>query len=229
MDSSTHTRQSFTGRSTNMGANSNDLRVLDAGVVGPSDLDLPPRSLPLTFFDVLWLTSPPVERVFFYRLAADADVPAILSNLKASLSQALHAYYPLAGRLRLAPGTAARCGLRYQPGDGVSFTVAEYDHVGVGELATDEPTELARTPLLVQRLLEGGDAAWCSLCRPACCAVAASPFVLLRDRPPCRLRRRVLHALPPHVGVGGSVPRRHHRAGAPRHRPHLHPRPRRPL
>ncbi|KAM0924892.1 hypothetical protein ACQ4PT_004774 [Festuca glaucescens] len=104
--------------------------VVESTLVAPSPgtgaAPAPESSLPLTFFDVFWVNSPPVERVFFYRLAADADIPSILSNLKTSLSQVLHAYYPLAGRLRLTPGMADRYELYYQPGDGVTFTVAEY-------------------------------------------------------------------------------------------------------
>ena len=136
------------------------LSILETTLVAPSPsagAAPPESSLPLTFFDVLWLTSPPVERVFFYRLAADADVPAILSNLKTSLSQALHAYYPLAGRLRLTPGTADRYEVYYQPGDGVTFTVAEYrDDVDVDELAIDQPREIIRIAPLAPPLPKGG-------------------------------------------------------------------------
>ncbi|KAM0869069.1 hypothetical protein ACQ4PT_040930 [Festuca glaucescens] len=137
------------------------ISVLDTTLVRPSvtaGAALPESSLPLTFFDVLWLTSPPVERVFFYRLAADADVATILSNLKASLSQALHAYYPLAGHLRLKHGTADRYELHYHPGDGVTFTVAEYSNEGADfdELATDEPKKVAKIAPLAPTLPEGG-------------------------------------------------------------------------
>ncbi|XP_047092334.1 malonyl-CoA:anthocyanidin 5-O-glucoside-6''-O-malonyltransferase-like [Lolium rigidum] len=139
------------------------LSVLETTLVAPSPsagAALPESSLPLTFFDILWLTSPPVERrrVFFYRLTADADVATILSNLQASLSQALHAYYPLAGRLRLKPGTADRYELHYRPGDGVTFTVAEYSNDGADfdELATDEPKKVAKIAPLAPTLPEGG-------------------------------------------------------------------------
>ncbi|CAM0875067.1 unnamed protein product [Alopecurus aequalis] len=136
------------------------LSVLETTLVTPSPgtgATLPESSLPLTFFDVLWANSPPVERVFFYRLAADANVATILSNLKASLSQALHAFYPLAGRLRLTPGTADRYVIYYQPGDGVTFTVAEYrDDIDFDELVTDEPREVAKISPLAPPLPKGG-------------------------------------------------------------------------
>ena len=85
------------------------LCVLESAVVAPPPA--PETSLPLTFFDVYWLNSPPVERVFFYSLTPntggkDGVSSAILSTLRTSLAQALRAYFPLAGRLRHMPGTA---------------------------------------------------------------------------------------------------------------------------
>ncbi|KAJ1268439.1 hypothetical protein BS78_07G135300 [Paspalum vaginatum] len=135
------------------------LRVLDTAAVPPSPAPpgpAPPEcSLPLTFYDIFWLHSPPVERLFLYRLAPDADVPAILSGLKDSLSHAVRVFYPLAGRLRLTPGTSTRYELHYRPGDGVSFTVAEYD-AGVDALAADGPREVATVAPLVPPLPPGG-------------------------------------------------------------------------
>ncbi|GJN28224.1 hypothetical protein PR202_gb16323 [Eleusine coracana subsp. coracana] len=92
------------------------VRVVDTALVQPA-VPLPPEtSLPLTFFDIFWLHAPPVQRVLFYRLDAGADTDAIIPNLKRSLSQALRTFFPLAGRLRLAPGTANRYELHYRPG-----------------------------------------------------------------------------------------------------------------
>uniref|UniRef100_A0ACD5VDC2 Uncharacterized protein n=1 Tax=Avena sativa TaxID=4498 RepID=A0ACD5VDC2_AVESA len=135
-----------------------ELSVLESAVVTPSSPPAPETacSLPLNFFDVFWLNSPPVERVFFYHLTPGAadDITAILSNLKSSLSQALGVFYPLAGRLRLTPGTDDRYELHYHPGDGVTFTVAEYD-ADVNELSKDEPREVAKILPLVPPLPVG--------------------------------------------------------------------------
>ncbi|XP_047059611.1 phenolic glucoside malonyltransferase 1-like [Lolium rigidum] len=134
-----------------------ELSVLESAVVAPSS-PAPETtcSLRLNFFDVFWLNSPPVERVFFYRLTPGTgdDITSILSNIKSSLSQALGAFYPLAGRLRLTPATDDRYELHYQPGDGVTFTVAEYE-ADVDELAEDEPTEVAKILPLVPPLPVG--------------------------------------------------------------------------
>ncbi|KAI5021242.1 hypothetical protein ZWY2020_055087 [Hordeum vulgare] len=79
------------------------LTILESAVVAPPSA--PETSLPLTFFDVYCLNSPPVERVFFYRLTPGPDgIPsAIISSLRSSLSHALRAYFPLAGRRPPAP------------------------------------------------------------------------------------------------------------------------------
>ncbi|OEL30804.1 Malonyl-coenzyme A:anthocyanin 3-O-glucoside-6''-O-malonyltransferase [Dichanthelium oligosanthes] len=132
-------------------------RVLDDTTLVPPSPSPPETSLPLTFFDIIWLNSPPVERLFFYRLAPDADVATIISNLKDSLRQAVRAFYPLAGRLRLSPGTSDRYELYYRPGDGVAFTVAECnDDADIDGLATDEPREVAKIATLVPPLPDGG-------------------------------------------------------------------------
>ncbi|KAM0897942.1 hypothetical protein ACQ4PT_022237 [Festuca glaucescens] len=130
-------------------------RVLHTSLVAPSPAGtaLQESSLPLTSLDAIWLHAPPVERVFFYANATGNDV---LSNLKDSLSRTLRDFYPLAGRLRLTPGTPNRHELHYKPGDGVNFTVAEYHHAGFDELATDDPTEVAKILPLVPALQAGG-------------------------------------------------------------------------
>lgn len=165
-------------------------RVLESTVVAPPPA--PETSLPLTFFDVYWLNSPPVERLFFYRLTPGPDgVPsAIISSLRSSLSHALRAYFPLAGRLRLMPGTADRYELHYRPGDGVGFTVAEYA-ADVDELAADGPREVARILPLVPPLsagvgpvlalqatvLRGGLAVGISLHHAACDGASSTRFL----------------------------------------------------
>jgi hypothetical protein len=118
----------------------------------------PETSLPLTFFDVFYVHSPPVQRLFLYRLAPDADVAAIISNLRDSLHQALRAFYPLAGRVRLTPGTSDRYEMHYRPGDAVTFTVAECDDADTHfhGLTTDEPREVAKIATFVPPLPEGG-------------------------------------------------------------------------
>ncbi|KAA3459411.1 phenolic glucoside malonyltransferase 1-like [Gossypium australe] len=85
--------------------------------------------LPLTFYDILWLKIPPVERLFFYQL--DELTPAcfnsvILSKLKRSLFLTLVHYLPLAGNLKWPPNEPKPI-ILYTPNDGVSLTVAHSD------------------------------------------------------------------------------------------------------
>uniref|UniRef100_A0A0D9VG15 Uncharacterized protein n=1 Tax=Leersia perrieri TaxID=77586 RepID=A0A0D9VG15_9ORYZ len=153
-------------------------RVLRTARIAPSTNaaghPLPERAVPLTFLDAMWLHSPPVERVFFYRLGS-GDVDDVLSRLSDSLSRVLHDFYPLAGRLRRTPGKSNRYELFYQPGDGVSFTVAEHDGVGeVDELATDEPRDVAEIAPLVPELPKDGAvlAVQATVLPPACRGIA---------------------------------------------------------
>ena len=62
-------------------------------------------ALPLTFFDVPWIFTGPVERVFFYPYPHPPERfrAALLPRLVSSLSAALRAFYPL-----LLPGTSTR-------------------------------------------------------------------------------------------------------------------------
>lgn len=137
------------------------LRVLDTAVVTPSGPPLPPASLPLTSFDLQWIHAPPVERLLFYRRRHnDTTADQVTASLKASLSTALRLFFPLAGHLRVTPGTAtARHDIFYQPGDGVAFTLAEYEGA---DLASDHrPRQVAELAKLVPRLrsVDGAGAA----------------------------------------------------------------------
>ncbi|XBI42679.1 hypothetical protein VPH35_107535 [Triticum aestivum] len=150
------------------------LIVLETAVVAPLPAGVLETSLPLTFLDIIWLNSPPVERLFFYRLSP-CNRGHVLSNLKTSLSQALHAFYPLAGRLRLTPGTTDRYELHYCPGDGVAFTVTEYD-VDVDELVVDGPREVAKI-LPLATVLRGGLAVGMVLHHAACDGASSTRFL----------------------------------------------------
>ena len=75
------------------------VRVLDRIRVSPPP-PLPDSALPLTFFDVAWLFTGPVERLFFY---CHPDPAAALALLRSSLPVALCRFYPLAGTIRPHP------------------------------------------------------------------------------------------------------------------------------
>ncbi|PON73634.1 Transferase [Trema orientale] len=89
-----------------------------------------PKSVPLTFFDILWLRLPPVQRLFFYEFTNATTTSFfhsdILPRLKHSLSLTLQHFLPLAGNL-IWPKTSHKPVIVYAEGDAVTLTVAESD------------------------------------------------------------------------------------------------------
>ncbi|KAG6583447.1 Phenolic glucoside malonyltransferase 2, partial [Cucurbita argyrosperma subsp. sororia] len=87
-----------------------------------------PSSLPLTYFDLLWLRFYPVQRLFFYELPSNdiSFVDEIVPKLKSSLSLTLRHYLPLAGNLVWLPQSEFPT-IEFVDGDGVSLMVAESD------------------------------------------------------------------------------------------------------
>ncbi|XP_028776112.1 phenolic glucoside malonyltransferase 2-like [Neltuma alba] len=85
-------------------------------------------SLPLTFFDLLWVRFPPVERLFFYEFPhpPSSFFDSLLPKLKNSLSRTLHHFLPLAGNV-IWPPHSSKPFIHYVSGDGVSLTIAESD------------------------------------------------------------------------------------------------------
>ncbi|KAL2233985.1 UNVERIFIED_CONTAM: Malonyl-coenzyme:anthocyanin 5-O-glucoside-6-O-malonyltransferase [Sesamum indicum] len=86
------------------------------------------QSLPLTFFDVIWLYFHPIQRLLFYPSACSTTnfLETIVPNLKISLSQTLRNYLPLAGNIIHPLNSESDMPeFRYVPGDSVSVTFAE--------------------------------------------------------------------------------------------------------
>ncbi|XP_011090972.1 malonyl-coenzyme:anthocyanin 5-O-glucoside-6'''-O-malonyltransferase-like [Sesamum indicum] len=86
------------------------------------------QSLPLTFFDILWLYIHPTQRLLFYQFPCSAKdfLETIVPSLKKSLSRTLGNYLPLAGNLLIHPSNSGMPEFRYSPGDSVSVTFAEW-------------------------------------------------------------------------------------------------------
>lgn len=113
--------------------------------------------LPLTFFDVPWIFTGPVERVFLYTYphAVEHLAAHLLPSLASSLSAALHRFYPLLGRVR--PCSSGGGGGGYEfcstggDADRVELTVAESGD-DFEELAGGGPMDVRRLYSLVPRL-----------------------------------------------------------------------------
>ncbi|CAO2161704.1 unnamed protein product [Urochloa humidicola] len=144
------------------------VRVLERIPVSPSPPPPESAQLPLTFFDVAWLFTGPVERLFFFR---HGDPSSTLPLLRSSLAVALRRFYPLAGTIK--PHPPFLC-CSYSPGaDGLTFVVAESDRPDdFDRLVARAPRDLSLLRPLVPQLPPpaGGDGAF------AVAAVQATVF-----------------------------------------------------
>ncbi|BFG26533.1 hypothetical protein CerSpe_128070 [Prunus speciosa] len=128
------------------------VKVVEVCRVAPPPLPSPgsfasPSSLPLTFFDIRWLRFGPVQRLYFYQMPTYSETPLffdsiLVPKLKASLSNTLQHFLPLAGNLTW-PQDSKKPVLSYVQGDAVSLTVAEsnadFYHLSSGDFV--EATE----------------------------------------------------------------------------------------
>ncbi|CAL5191095.1 unnamed protein product [Lathyrus oleraceus] len=105
-------------------------KIIEIFNVSPSSpQELPSEaSLPLTFFDILWLRLPPVQRIFFYEFPHQPSLffNTFLPKLKQSLSLALFHFYPLLGHL-IWPIDSHKPIIKYTKGNTLSLTLAESD------------------------------------------------------------------------------------------------------
>ncbi|XP_058746909.1 malonyl-CoA:anthocyanidin 5-O-glucoside-6''-O-malonyltransferase-like [Vicia villosa] len=97
-------------------------------------------TIPLTSYDLLFLRSRPVERIFFYTLINSQSHPSfffqnIVPTLNSSLSLTLQHFLPIAGKI-VWPSDSSKPFIRFNPNDndtGVSLLIAEsnadFDHV----------------------------------------------------------------------------------------------------
>ncbi|PIA51503.1 hypothetical protein AQUCO_01100385v1 [Aquilegia coerulea] len=105
------------------------LKVLEECQISPPSGSVPPTSLPLTFFDLVYVKLPPVHRLFFYKYHHPKAhfIDTVLPNIKNSLSLTLQHFYPYAGNLKW-PQESPKPELVYEEGDAVPLTVAESDY-----------------------------------------------------------------------------------------------------
>ncbi|CAL1404104.1 unnamed protein product [Linum trigynum] len=138
-------------------------RLLEICRVTPSTPPSAQYTLPLTFFDTLWLKFPPVERIFYKLSATSSSSPpefhdAVVPRLKRSLSLALSRFFPLAGTLTW-PADADIPFILHTPGDGVSLAVAEStssDGDDFDLLSGDGPRDAALSRAYLPKLAVSG-------------------------------------------------------------------------
>ncbi|KAI7757336.1 hypothetical protein M8C21_017120 [Ambrosia artemisiifolia] len=109
--------------------------------------------LPLTYFDFLWLTQPPIHNLFFYELSITQTqfIETIIPSLKHSLSITLQHFFPFAGNLFVFPTSTKKPEIRYVEGDSVVVTFTECN-LDFNELTGNHPRDCEMfyhlTPLL---------------------------------------------------------------------------------
>ncbi|KAJ6936183.1 phenolic glucoside malonyltransferase 1-like [Populus alba x Populus x berolinensis] len=120
-------------------ASTKPVNVLEVCHVSPSSTS--PESgtelsLPLIFSDIFNLKFPPVQGIFFYKLAELTPTffnSVILPKVKHSLSLTLSHFRPLAGNLTWPPNSIKPVITYNTPDDGIKLTVAEssadFDHL----------------------------------------------------------------------------------------------------
>ncbi|KAG6716563.1 hypothetical protein I3842_04G055400 [Carya illinoinensis] len=117
-----------------------------------------PTTLPLTFFDIIWLRFAPVQRVFFYETSHTQTpfLDTILPKLKDSLSLTLQQYLPLAGTL-IWPKDSHKPIINYAEGDAILLSVAE-SNANFYDLSGDNFVEAVQYHPLVPHLATSTEA-----------------------------------------------------------------------
>ncbi|XP_016196251.1 malonyl-CoA:anthocyanidin 5-O-glucoside-6''-O-malonyltransferase [Arachis ipaensis] len=134
--------------------NTSAIKIHEKCLVPPPNSS-PQLSLPLTFFDLMWLRFHPVERIFFYSLPTphstlDSLLHQVLPTLKNSLSLTLQHFLPLAGTI-VWPSDSNKPLIQYNVGDGVSLTVAESTE-DLNHFLVNSPVEALDSRSLVPHL-----------------------------------------------------------------------------
>ncbi|XP_072967135.1 anthocyanin 5-aromatic acyltransferase-like [Typha angustifolia] len=134
------------------------IRVLDQIQVSPPPNSVPDSTLPFTFFDVVWLHTGPVERLFFYPFTHSVEhfVSHLLPVLKSSLSLALQDFHFLAGRVKPSSLQPDLFEYSYSDGDSIPFLISESD-ADFDELSGDTPRDYAKLFDLIPRLPKSDD------------------------------------------------------------------------
>ncbi|XP_061372716.1 coumaroyl-CoA:anthocyanidin 3-O-glucoside-6''-O-coumaroyltransferase 1-like [Gastrolobium bilobum] len=119
---------SFQNQSTKMAQeiNGDAVMVIESCRVAPPPGSVPSTTLPLTFFDIPWFYTKPVQRIFFYEFPYPKHhfLQKALPNLKHSLSLTLQHFFPFVSNLIVPPNLNVPF-IRYLDGDSLLFTVAE--------------------------------------------------------------------------------------------------------
>ncbi|KAL0920490.1 hypothetical protein M5K25_009630 [Dendrobium thyrsiflorum] len=133
------------------------VNILDQSLISPSPLstgEVRP-SLPLTFFDLVWINFSPVERLFFYQFPYSTShfLDFHLPIFKSSLSIALSAFYALAATIRRRQSDGV-FEIATTDSDSVTLTVSEYEGADDDflDISGDHSRPIEKLLVLIPRL-----------------------------------------------------------------------------
>ncbi|KAF3667534.1 hypothetical protein FXO38_08537 [Capsicum annuum] len=133
--------------------------VIEQCQVAPPPGGVDELTLPLTYFDHMWLDFHRVRQILFYKLPITKPnfIENIIPPLKDSLSLAVKHYIPLAGNVACPINSNGYPELRYVTGDSVSITFSETD-MDFNYLIGDHPRSATDFYHFVPQLAEPKDA-----------------------------------------------------------------------
>ncbi|MED6162818.1 hypothetical protein PIB30_074075 [Stylosanthes scabra] len=125
--------------------NHEQVKIIEECKVSPPQGSLPSTTtiLPLTFFDIAWFLSHPINRIFFYDFPYSTNhfLQSTLPPLKYSLSLSLQHFFPFASNL-IVPPTPNLPFIRFIHGvDSLSLTIAE-SKADFSLLVSDSPQDV---------------------------------------------------------------------------------------
>lgn len=108
-------------------ATNDTLTVLERCRISSPTASVGNRSLPITFFDMIWLLHFPINQLFFYEFPHSRAhfMETIVPNLKHSLSITLQHFFPFSSNLIVFPGVSRKPEIRHVEGDSVTLILAE--------------------------------------------------------------------------------------------------------
>ncbi|XP_057766246.1 phenolic glucoside malonyltransferase 1-like [Salvia miltiorrhiza] len=105
------------------------IKIVELWSVSPTDGGAAEQTLPLVYFDMIWLHSPPADTLYFYdsKYSESYFFNTVAVKLKHSLSIALKYFLPFASNIIFPLTSPAMPLSRYTAGDSVALTIATSD------------------------------------------------------------------------------------------------------